>query len=320
MSLVRNSIYSQTIDDLSLFTPEAGSSYIYCESSEKRSRHLDQWKNNAANIFFVEINTNIDDGSNSLTSFHAIIGTTSTEYLLRSEKSILGLIKQLSDKKIYLDITGLAHAIWARLLQIMVKNNLEVIVVYVEPYSFERSYSEGRVVYDLSERILGLNPLPGFFSFSSVGYDNVCFVPLLGFEGPRFQYLLEHVDPPGEKVYPVIGIPGFEPEYPFVTYYSNGRVLENSRSWQKVRFVPAYCPFSVFYLLKELHARHKDDVLKIAPIGTKPHSLGAVMYAILNEEKNNVELIYDNPVRKEGRSAGIARMHIYFVSKLTKCD
>jgi hypothetical protein len=295
--------------------PESDSVYIYCESLETRSLHFKQWKSNTKDVSFIEIKTNVNDRNNGLTEFSASSGSDFKEYLLRSEDSVTSFINGLSRNKIYLDITGLPHAIWARLLQIIVTSNIEIIVIYAEPYSYKRHYSEDRLIYDLSERIMGLNPLPGFFSFSSPNNDDVCFVPLLGFEGPRFQYLLEHVDPPGEKVYPVIGVPGFEPEYPFVTYYSNGRVLDSSKSWQKVKFAPAYCPFSIFYLLKELHRRYEGNILKIAPIGTKPHALGVFMYAILNREKRNVELIYDNPIRKEGRSEGIARIHIYFVSK-----
>ena len=49
----------------------------------------------------------------------------------------------------------------------------------------------------------------------------------------------------------------------------------------------------------------------IAPIGTKPHALGAICYALRNPD--TTEIMYDNPIRKPGRTAGIGQMHVYML-------
>ena len=52
----------------------------------------------------------------------------------------------------------------------------------------------------------------------------------------------------------------------------------------------------------------------IAPLGTKPHAIGAILYAIKNDER--VELLYDNPYRNVHRTNGVGRVLVCNVSKL----
>ena len=52
-------------------------------------------------------------------------------------------------------------------------------------------------------------------------------------------------------------------------------------------------------------------VLKVAAIGTKPHSIGAVLQAIAHPER--IELVYDHPIRKAGRTEGEYRTLLYHV-------
>ena len=52
----------------------------------------------------------------------------------------------------------------------------------------------------------------------------------------------------------------------------------------------------------------------IAPIGTKPHAIGAIVYAIKHPDK--VEILYDNPKRTLHRTEGVGRVSICDVTKL----
>jgi hypothetical protein len=56
------------------------------------------------------------------------------------------------------------------------------------------------------------------------------------------------------------------------------------------------------------------DTMKVAPIGTKPHAMGAVLFALASSK--TVELVYDHPIRKATRTAGKARLLLYEVSVL----
>ena len=80
----------------------------------------------------------------------------------------------------------------------------KVCGVYVEPrsYSFSPTPTEAEI-FDLSEAIHGIHPLPGFGVLSEPeDEDSVLFVPFLGFEGHRLAYVLEQVQPPGRKIFP----------------------------------------------------------------------------------------------------------------------
>ncbi len=140
----------------------------------------------------------------------------------------------------------------------------------------------------------------------------MCFVPLLGFEGTRLAYITENVQPPGGKTVPVVGAPGFRPEYPFYAYHGNRSALSETRAWKNVRFSIANCPFSLFYTLQDIADQYPRDLLKVAPIGTKPHALGAVLFAIVG--RREVELVYDHPIRKKDRTEGASRLLVYHIS------
>ena len=50
----------------------------------------------------------------------------------------------------------------------------------------------------------------------------------------------------------------------------------------------------------------------IAPIGTKPHAVGALLYAL--EEKTNCQIIYDHPTPRKVGTSGIGKTHLYRVN------
>lgn len=137
---------------------------------------------------------------------------------------------------------------------------------------------------------------------------------MLGFEGARVSYLISQLEPPGGKIIPVVGVPGFRPEYPFATYLGNRTPLMLTQAWKQVRFATANCPFDLYYVLQDIANDFPGHVLKIAPVGTKPHAIGGVLYAIANP--SSVELVYDHPIRKAKRTEGTARLLAYHISAL----
>lgn len=288
------------------FRPLEGSLYIYGTSPEDRSQHVASWRGATTNLTFVEI------CSETSTSFK-VVGKDG-DFLLRSSSGLSPLFEGQAASRIYLDITGLTHSVWASLLRAALVARREVVVVYVEPNEYSRSESpvEGQI-YDLSARITGIAPLPGFAVLSSSSSDAL-FVPLLGFEGTRLRHLIEQVQPAPERIYPVIGLPGFKTWYVFETYAGNRAALEETGAWQSVRYASANCPFSCFYLLTELARESPMSSMKIAMIGTKPHALGAVLFALTSPSR--AELIYDHPIRKPGRTDGTDRLLVYHVGAI----
>jgi hypothetical protein len=307
MGIIRDQPLLTEVVQLDTFRPEVDSAYIFGSSGEERSDHSSAWEEGARGVAFIRITLQ------ERAYFEASGHTGSPRVSLRSREQLQAFWSSIPSETVYLDITGLGHHIWAPMLRVGLSSKRKVIGMYAEPRDYRPSPTptEGEI-FDLSERIAGISPIPGFTSLSEPGDEDFCFVPLLGFEGTRFAYLLEQVQPPGGKIIPVVGVPGFKAEYPFYTYLGNRAWLGNTRAWRNVRFARANCPFSLFYLLQEIAAEHPRDTLKIAPSGTKPHALGAVLYALASPR--TVELVYDHPIRKASRTAGTDHLLLYHLS------
>jgi hypothetical protein len=297
-------VLTDTYESVDGFRPVAGSAYIYSVTAEDRSTHTTNWRADCPDVQFIEVH-------NEAFAEFQVVGSDET-YYLRGTASLSGLLTPLGAGRIlYIDITGLSHPTWAALIRAAVNVHQEVRVVYVEPNRYKRSGAplQGQV-YDLSTRIAGIAPMPGFATISES--DESVFIPLLGFEGARLRYVLEHVQP--SHVVPIVGHPGFKPWYVFETYSGNRSALEETGAWQDVLYAPGNCPFNCFYVLQQLARKNPLRLLKVAMIGTKPHALGAVMFSLISPDR--IELIYDNPIRKAGRTDGSDRLLVYHVSAI----
>ncbi len=302
------SIYSK-IDD---FVPLKNSTYLYGFSTEYRSYSVESLISKyGSEVKFVKI----EDTQKKDTIRD---NNSQKEFSLRSSKSIIDFLKLYNSPTIYIDSTGLNNRICAALLNNLIKsssalNIIDIRVVYAEPevYNITKFRTEG-VFHDLSERIEGIEPLPGFATIIPDDDSDIQFVALLGFEGGRFTYLLENIQQ--SNVIPVIGVPGFRAEYPFVAYWGNRIPLEQSSTWRNIKYASANSLVDVYFLLNEILKESETRKIKVAPIGTKPHAIGAILFAIKNPEK--VELIYDNPIRRNKRTDGTGKVIECFVSRL----
>lgn len=212
--------------------------------------------------------------------------------------------------EILLDISGLAHHIWAPIVRRLRANRIPTRVVYVEPESYTvHSSPASNSLFDLTVTFEGLAPLPGFARLGGPFDENQClFVATLGFEGSRPESLALQIDP-APRVIPVIGVPGFQLEFPSYTIACNRNFLEVCKAHQEIRLARASCPFEVLSVLREIHRDYPDFYMYLAPVGTKPHALGAVLYALENPDLT--EIMFDHPVRKKDRTSGAGTIHIY---------
>lgn len=306
-------LYTSIHSVISDFSPVKGSTYLFGYSPEERSHCVDTLMARFANdIRFVKIaecpNDIILDELDSIS------------YNLRSTSSIIDFLKKYSTETLYIDVTGLNNRICASILNNSLKAVKEKIfrdvkVVYVEPssYKIQQFKSEG-YFNDLSEKIDGIEPLPGFATIIPEDIDDVQFVALLGFEGGRFTHLLENVQPPKDNVIPIIGVPGFRMEYPFLAYWGNHRPLETTETWRYIEYAAANSIIEVYLLLDSILKKNSIGKIKLAPIGTKPHAIAAILFAIRHPQK--IELVYDNPKRQKQRTEGLGNIVECFVSKL----
>ncbi|MET4107662.1 hypothetical protein [Hymenobacter sp. UYP22] len=307
-------IPTESFSTLQEFTPESGGLYLYGSSDENRSviLQLHMEKSNLSNALLEDDEADIDNFILTYKGNRRTLG-------LYNQSEQDAIWQEFNSPVVYIDITGLSHHIWAVLLASALRVSQPIRMLYVEPEEYSRSQTTANL-YDLSNEYEQMRALPGFDMFQQPG-EQYCYVPILGFEGIRFKIATIAMGPPRNKVYPIVGLPGFRPEYPFEAYVANQQTLDDASDfvYNKIKFVDAGCPFSLYYIMQDLAEAHNNDTLKIALFGTKPHALGAVLYAIFNEDR--VQLLYDFPKRKQGRTVGIGRIYVYhvtfFVSLLT---
>lgn len=311
MAGIREPAFTRVLDRPDSLELESDSLYITGRSTEERSGHAE---GGGARFEGVEFARCVG-GDRWKVEWD--IGGTRREIELRGRKSVAGLLGGGRFSHYYLDVTGLAHHVWAPLLRLLMEQAEPVIGVYVEPgdYRFSEAPTEANL-FDLSERFEGIAPLPGFASLAPPVARAAVFVPLLGFEGARFAHVVDHVQPEGDRIVPVVGVPGYRPEYPFYTYVGNRGALLESRSWENVRYAAANCPFAVYSLLEELLEEFGGRPIVVATIGTKPHAIGAVLFHLAHAAVT--ELVYDHPVRKAERTAGTSRVCLYELWRLRR--
>ena len=305
-SLEERPLYTRTLSGWKQLSLNQKSAYLWGSSFEPRSNHPADWQARESGARFVKI---LAQNSTAFSAEGAIVANVR----LRSATQMREFIGQVGDD-LYLNITGLPPHVWAPILKYATELSVNVHVVYAEPLGYIPSgASADSLIFDLSERIAGISTLPGFAHLIEPDDpEDFYFVPILGFEGARLAFMLNQIEIPHDRILPVVGAPGFRPEYPFHAYLGNRVPFEDSPIWQGVRFAMANCPFSLMYTLEDIATDYPDKLLKVAPLGTRPHALGAVMSAI--RDPSRIELVYDHPIPKAGRSTGTGSILVYELS------
>lgn len=302
--------YMKRAERLDDFKIEGGSLYLFGHDSEERSHACaDFVKAKQSDVTVLELEYVDKD------KMH-IVGSRNPDIPLGSQKAIMELIQMYNCRYIYIDVTGMNVRIAAALLLRIDNSNTEIHVVYAEPqkYNLEQYHKEGKD-NEWAGVIDGIMPLPGFSNFADPNAE-FFFCVFLGFEGGRFSHLLKEMQPMEELIIPVFGIPGFRIEYPYNAYWSNRKGLKDTDSSSNVKYASANSIVDAYMLLNRIKKESDNKKIIIAPIGTKPHTIAAIAFAIKNF--NNVEIVYDNPKKIESRSEGIGIILDCNMSKLLK--
>ncbi|MDP2419485.1 MAG: hypothetical protein U1D25_18355 [Hydrogenophaga sp.] len=220
------------------------------------------------------------------------------------------LVSLSKGDKVLIDITALPHHVWAPIFQAYVKAGKQVRALYVEPDSYKTHPSPASAnLFDLSVSFGGLSPLPGFAKLTGPSDgEPTLFVAFLGFEGNRAERIINQIEPQ-PRVIPIIGVPGFQINYPAITVACNRSFLNEFQCNADIRLAKASCPFEAFDALASIRRDFPDHYLYIAPVGTRPHALGALQYAIANE--SHCEILFDHPVRQSNRTNGRGLIHVF---------
>lgn len=305
MNLFSEPLLTTEMDPLDLRC-DAGSLYLHGGGREERSTLDPKWLEWQSDVRFLPVSEEVGE----------VVEVGGMRIALRNR---LGLQSIFDASVVYIDITGMTYSVWAPLVAAALGAQVVTRVVYREPLDYKRNENPTRgMIYDLSESIDGIAPLPGLASLRArVPVDSV-FVPLLGFEGARLAHVIETSEPVADRVVPIVGGPGFRPEFTTQALLSGRLTLEQDGHYSRVQFSKANCPFDLFHELVKIQDHFGGAFLRIAPVGTKPHGLGAVLFAI--SRQGRAEIVYDHPIRKHHRTSGQSRVCLYEISQFAESD
>lgn len=285
---------------------EEGSFFLYAIDEDERSTYcVNNWAKHNPSIPFWNIEEVSDD----------VIKINDKIISLHSSNTINNFFLQSGYNSVYIDVTAMSCRIIAPLLKASIEMKMKVFVVYVEPNGYDIPAFKCGFNQDLADAVDGVNPLPGFSKILPHN-DDPMYIFLLGFEGGRLSYLLQDQQPEDSNVFPIIGVPGYVLDYPFESYWGNHHSLLRTRGWQRVKYAEANSIVDAYMELQTLTKENAVHEFVIAPIGTKPHSIAAILFAMNNRE--NVELLYDNPKRGLHRTFGVRQIQICCVSEMLK--
>ncbi len=310
----RDRMFTERYASLEEVRIDCNSAYLYHKGLEERSTPAGDtcWEKSTGARF---VDVDVVDVDNDI----AEDSITHKRFSLRSENQVMQMLAGGEPSSVYVDSSGLSVRALAPLLKCATKmarsKKTRVYVVYVEPCLYDvKRFKEGGRFYNLAEGFNGLSPLPGFGSIMPTRGKSA-LVPMLGFEGGRFAHIINQLSPEDDVIIPVVGVAGYRPEYPFVTYVGNKRTLEETESWANVKYAMAGSVVDAFFELVQIMKEHQDvRHWKIAPIGTKPHTIAALLLAILNPI--GTEIVYDNPNRKKPRTTGVGCVSVTCISDL----
>jgi len=186
--------------------------------------------------------------------------------------------------------------------------------LYNEPGDYNRPNAKQvmlRRAFELTDEVDHFTPIPGNLFFIR-GSQSVQIVCLAGFEGQRLARLLEQTGIPPSKCSVVFGVPAFQPGWEMDAFANNVRILREGNLEQRVLFGGAENPQAAYEAISQVYKTLAPmERLVIAPIGTKPHGIGAALFAC---EHDDVAVVYDHPMRKGGRSRRTGTWHVFEVS------
>lgn len=220
--------------------------------------------------------------------------------------------KEMNPTSSLIDITSIDVPTLALIVQSL-KNIMDLLYfVYIEPEKYNSTTENTTSLdnsFNLSESILG---------FESSGVPTITkplereyeYIFLLGFEEARTLNAIEVHDIHSDQGRFIFGVPAFKPHWENESLKNNVRVLKDYNLREHIRYCGANDLEACVFIIMDIMNSNNNGA-NIIPIGTKPHSLAAIIaYSITD----NMNILFDQPIQMDGRSSGVGTKHLYKVS------
>lgn len=189
--------------------------------------------------------------------------------------------------------------------------------LYLEPQDYRRAI-KGRLSefrdFDLSDnsRFQAVHNFVGNFTELSPGQ----IVFFLGYEKARLGQAIEQEEALQRwRRHAVFGVPAFEATWEIDAISNNINHLASAE--YSVQYCAAASAKAAYMLLVKLLEEDKArDTIAVAPLGTKPHTIGSALFLVQYTGFDRAVLLFDHPNRRAGRSKDIRRWRMFDVDIL----
>lgn len=227
-------------------------------------------------------------------------------------------LKKIIDKRILIDSTTLDFAEILILTQSFKDIGIkELDISYIEPIKYKTKAKTTDILhkrdFELSESIIGYEAIPGHaLLVSSEVLQKVVF--LCGFEAERIDRAIEDSQIVGSNCSCIFGVPAFSPGWEMDSFDNNISVIKERRITGGINFCGATNPLSVIQTLDEIYkGLEEEEQMFIAPLATKPMSIGVCLF-LIEKPKDKVAVLYDHPNEIAGRAIEISNWHLFNVT------
>lgn len=222
-------------------------------------------------------------------------------------------ISQFKNANILLEATTLGFVELLVILKALnACENTSPSILYLEPGGYKRKSKKlvmHKREFELSGEVLGYKAIPGFSKIltDEVNQQIVFFV---GFETSRLDRAMEDyqmINPKQSTV--VFGVPAFKSGWEIDAFANNIGTMNDRKISGGIHYCGANNPLSAYFVLEEIRKgiQHGEQMF-VAPIGTKPTSIGIALFAIANPE---IGVLYDHPTKDKGRTDEILSWNLY---------
>jgi hypothetical protein len=227
--------------------------------------------------------------------------------------AMLGSVN-LAGQNVLIDFTGMEQPAIFYLLYCLRQQRLVkgVFGLYTEPLRYKTfSGPLFEEAFDLTDEFIPFKAVPGFVRPYDRSKEKLLLV-FMGFEGRRFLKVFEEVNPKQRRTHAVFGIPAYQPGWQYLTLGTNQQALEASRAM--LHRAEANNPFDAYEIALRVFQSYPEAQLILAPIGTKPHAVGSVMFA--NRYADTI-ITYDFPVKQRiFRTEGVGKTSVYNLTEV----
>ena len=197
----------------------------------------------------------------------------------------IDMFKGKKIEKVFIDITAMIPQYYYLFIYIFKEVILsgEISILYTSPNYYSTQYTSSSFL-SKSENFT-ISFMPGFSNDISTSKETL-YIVILGFDGNLFRWFMDHTDT--DNIVCLNGFPSYLPNYKDVSVINNRIYPEN------LRYSNALNPYYTYNSLQKIYdENHKKYSIQILPLGSKPMSIGAALFAIENKDVSIINILSD---------------------------